>query len=158
MKYEVLLTAGTEADLDALYRYVRDFDSPARAAGLPDRLDAPARSLASDPSRGAIQVQPVWCSYDGRHILVNTEATRAKYDNLHARRAVTVLAVDPANAYHWIEVRGEVVEETRTGADAHIDELARTYLGVDKYPFNQPGDVRVLFRIAPRRVVTFGPG
>lgn len=114
-------------------------------------------SLATVLESGRIQVQPVWCSFDGRHILVNTEKKRAKYDNLHARRPVTVLAVNPDNVYHWIEVRGEVVEETEKGADAHIDQLAKLYLGVDKYPMNQPGDVRVLFRIAPRRVVTFGP-
>jgi PPOX class probable F420-dependent enzyme len=121
-------------------------------------LDGPiVVSLATQMKSGQIQVQPVWCSFDGQHILVNTEKQRAKYDNLHARRPVTVLAIDPANVYHWIEVRGEVVGETTQGADAHIDELARLYLGVDKYPLGQPGDVRVLFRIAPRRVLTFGP-
>jgi PPOX class probable F420-dependent enzyme len=121
-------------------------------------LDGPiVVSLATQMKSGQIQVQPVWCSYDGRHILLNTEKHRAKYENLHARRPVSLLAVDPANVYHWIEVRGEVVEETEGGADAHIDQLAMLYLGVDKYPMNQPGDVRVLFRIAPRRVLTFGP-
>ncbi|MEO8443529.1 MAG: TIGR03618 family F420-dependent PPOX class oxidoreductase [Gammaproteobacteria bacterium] len=121
-------------------------------------LDGPiVVSLATQLKSGELQVQPVWCSYDGRHILVNTEKHRAKYANLHARRPVTVLAVDPANVYHWIEVRGEVEEETEQGADAHIDQLARLYLGVDKYPMHQPGDVRVMFRIAPRRVLTLGP-
>ncbi|MBN8280051.1 MAG: PPOX class F420-dependent oxidoreductase [Gammaproteobacteria bacterium] len=121
-------------------------------------LDGPiVVSLATQMASGQIQVQPVWCSYDGTHILVNTEQQRAKYRNLHARRPVTVLAVDPANVYHWLEVRGEVVDETREGADAHIDQLAKLYVGQDKYPFGQPGEVRVLFRIAPRRVLTYGP-
>jgi PPOX class probable F420-dependent enzyme len=121
-------------------------------------LDGPiVVSLATGMKSGQIQVQPVWCSYDGRHILVNTEKKRAKYDNLHARRPVSLLAVDPANVYNWIEVRGAVVEETERGADAHIDQLAKLYLGQDKYPFNQPGDIRVIFRIEPRRVVTYGP-
>jgi len=136
------------------------------ATAKPDEIPATHRELFDRPivvslatvlESGRLQVQPVWCSYDGRHILVNTEKKRAKYDNLHARRPVTVLAVNPDNVYHWIEVRGEVVEETEKGADAHIDQLAKLYLGVDKYPKHQPGDVRVLFRIAPRRVVTFGP-
>jgi len=52
------------------------------------------------------------------------------------------------------EVRGTVVGETEEGANEHIDELARLYLGVEKYPFHQEGDVRVMFRIAPRRVAT----
>lgn len=115
-------------------------------------------SLATQLKSGRLQVQPVWCSYDGRHIIVNTEKQRTKYENLHARRPVTVLAVNPKDVYHWIEVRGDVVDESEAGADRHIDELAKIYLGVDKYPFGTPGDVRVMFRIAPARVVTFGPG
>lgn len=136
--------------------------APPESAAIPathrELFDRPiVVTLATGLASGRIQAQPVWCSYDGRHILVNTEKQRAKYANLHARRPVTLLAVNPDNAYHWIEVRGEVVEETEQGADAHIDQLAKQYLGVDKYPMHQPGDVRVLFRIAPRRVVTFGP-
>jgi len=111
-------------------------------------------SLATMLSDGTPQVQPVWCSFDGTHLLVNTEKGRQKYRNLSRRRRATILAVDPANDSRWVEIRGEVVEETEKGADEHIDALARRYLGVDKYPWNQPGDVRVIFRIAPRRVVT----
>ena len=111
-------------------------------------------SLATLLSDGTPQVQPVWCSFDGTHLLVNTEKGRQKYRNLSRRRRATILAVDPANDSRWVEIRGEVVEETEKGADEHSDALARRYLGVDKYPWNQPGDVRVIFRIAPRRVVT----
>jgi hypothetical protein len=64
------------------------------------------------------------------------------------------LATDPHNPTRWLEVRGAVVGETEEGADEHIDELARLYLGVDKYPFHRGGDVRVLFRIAAERVAT----
>lgn len=120
-----------------------------------DLLDRPiVVSLATLMSDGQPQVQPVWCSYDGTHILVNTEKGRQKYRNLARRRKVTVLAVDPDNDNRWLEVRGTVVEETERGADAHIDELARVYLGLDKYPWNRPGDVRVIFKIAPQRVTT----
>lgn len=120
-----------------------------------DLLDRPITvSLATLLGDGTPQVQPVWCSYDGKHILVNTEKGRQKYRNLSKRRSATVLAIDPQNDSRWLEVRGEVVEETEKGADAHIDQLAKLYLGLDKYPYHQPGDVRVMFRIAPRRVVT----
>jgi len=120
-----------------------------------DLLDGPiVISLATLMKEGAPQVQPVWCSYDGTHILVNTEKNRQKSRNMSRRRAVTVLAVDPKDDARWLEVRGTVVGETEEGADEHIDELARVYLGVDKYPWHRPGDVRVIFRIAPLRVVS----
>ena len=73
------------------------------------------------------------------------------------RRSVTILAIDPDADTRWLEVRGTVVGETEEGASEHIDELARLYLRVDKYPFHRPGDVRVLFKIASQRVVTEEP-
>jgi PPOX class probable F420-dependent enzyme len=103
-------------------------------------------------SDGPPQVQPVWCSFDGTHSLVNTEKGRQQYRNMSRRPAVTILAIDPDDDSRWLEVRGTVVGETEEGANEHIDELARLYLGVDKYPFHQAGDVRVVFKIAPRRV------
>jgi PPOX class probable F420-dependent enzyme len=111
-------------------------------------------SLATLMKDGTPQVQPVWCSYDGRHLLVNTVKGRQKYRNLALRRVATILAVDPQNDDRWVEIRGRVVEETEQGADEHSDRLAKRYLGLDKYPWNAPGDVRVIFRIAPERVVT----
>ena len=114
-------------------------------------------ALATVLPSGQPQVQPVWCSYDGRHVLVNTEKGRVKYRNLHERRQATLLLVNPDDVYHWIEIRGTVESESEVGAAAHLDQLAQRYLGVDKYPWNKPGDVRVLFRIAPRHVVAFGP-
>ena len=120
-----------------------------------DLLDRPiVVSLATLMSDGTPQVQPVWCSYDGAHILVNTEKGRQKYRNMSRRPAVTILAIDPDDTSRWLEVRGAVVGETEEGANEHIDELARLYLGVDKYPLHQEGDVRVLFKIAPQRVAT----
>lgn len=120
-----------------------------------DLLERPiVVSLATLMPDNQPQVQPVWCSMDGDHILVNTEKGRQKYRNMRDRPRVTVLAIDPDDVYRWLEIRGRVESETEEGANEHIDELARMYLGVDKYPLHRPGDVRVLFRIAPERVAT----
>jgi PPOX class probable F420-dependent enzyme len=120
-----------------------------------DLLDRPlVVSLATLMSDGPPQVQPVWCSFDGTYILVNTEKGRQKYRNMSRRPAVTLLAIDPDDDSRWLEVRGTVVGETEEGANEHLDELAQLYLGVDQYPFHQEGDVRVLFKIAPQRVTT----
>jgi hypothetical protein len=116
-------------------------------------------SLATQMKSGAIQVHPVWFGWDGRRLLVNTEKHRSKYRNLHERRHATLLVVNPDDVFHWIEIRGRVVAETEeNGARKQLDDAARRYIGADKYPFHQPGDVRVLFRIEPEHIVTFGPG
>ena len=39
---------------------------------------------------------------------------------------------------------------------ACIDLLAKKYLGKDKYPFRQPGEVRVLYKIRPEKVSSMG--
>jgi hypothetical protein len=51
-------------------------------------------------------------------------------------------------------VQGRVTEMTEQGADAHIDKMAKKYMGKDKYPFRAPGEVRVLVKIAPDKVHT----
>jgi PPOX class probable F420-dependent enzyme len=122
-----------------------------------DLLDRPiVVAVATLMPDGQPQVQPVWCSYDGTHVCINTARGRQKYHNLTRRPQVTVLAVDPDDDNRWLEVRGVVVEETEAGAAEHIDRLAQLYLGLDRYPWHAPGDVRVMFRIAPLRVATLG--
>lgn len=120
-----------------------------------DLLEGPVVvSLATLMEDGMPQVQPVWCGYDGTHVLVNTEKGRQKYRNLTRRKKATVLAVDPKDDTRWLEIRGSVEDWTEEGAFEHLDDLARRYIGAEKYPFHQPGDVRVIFRIRPERVVT----
>jgi hypothetical protein len=71
-------------------------------------------------------------------------------------KRVALSIQDPGNPYRYIAVRGEVVEITEQGADAHIDALAKKYLGKDRYPFRSPGEVRVMYQIRPDKVSTSG--
>jgi hypothetical protein len=45
---------------------------------------------------------------------------------------------------------------TETGADAHIDKMAKKYIGKDKYPWRGPNEVRILVKVAPEKVHTMG--
>ena len=49
-----------------------------------------------------------------------------------------------------------MVEIPENSADQHIDKMAKKYLGQDKYPFRQPGEVRVVYKIEPDRTSTMG--
>jgi hypothetical protein len=57
--------------------------------------------------------------------------------------------MDPDNPYRYIQIRGRVHRVLEQGADAHIDSLAKKYLGKDKYPFRQPGEVRLMYEVEP---------
>ena len=111
--------------------------------------------LASHMADGSIQVHPVWCGYDGAHILINSAKGRVKDRNMRANPNVTVLAVDPENPYRWMEVRGKVAGISEAGADEHIDRLSEQYIQQSPYPWREEGEVRVIYRIAPQRVVVF---
>lgn len=54
MRFEVLLTADAERDLEELYNYIAEHDSQPAAEHVLDRLLAAAEGLAVEPQRGTI--------------------------------------------------------------------------------------------------------
>jgi PPOX class probable F420-dependent enzyme len=112
--------------------------------------------LATLQPDGSPQVTPVWCDYDGAHVLVNSARGRQKDKNMRRNPKVALSIMDPDNPYRYLEVRGRVVEITEEGADEHIDKLAKKYLNVDRYPYRRPGEVRVIYKIKPERATYMG--
>lgn len=108
--------------------------------------------LATLMPDGKPQVTPVWCDFDGTHVLINSAKGRQKDRNLRREPRVALAIQDPENPYRYLEVRGRVVAITEEGADAHIDQLAKRYMGVEKYPLRKPGEVRVIYKILPDAV------
>ena len=53
MAYEILLTAGAERDLEDIYDYIAESDSPAKADYVFTRLVEAANHLAAFPERGS---------------------------------------------------------------------------------------------------------
>ena len=112
--------------------------------------------LATLMSDGRPQVTPVWCDLEDGHVLVNSARGRQKDRNMRRDPRVALAILDPENPYRFLELRGRVIEITEKGADEHIDRLAKKYLKVDKYPYRQPGEVRVLYRIQPEHTHMMG--
>jgi len=104
---------------------------------------------------GTPHVSPVWVEFDGKNILLNSAKDRVKDKNMRRNSHVALSIQDPENAYRYIGVRGEVIEITENGADAHIDHLSKKYTG-DIYKKRRPGEVRVTYKIRPDRVFTMG--
>jgi PPOX class probable F420-dependent enzyme len=124
-------------------------------AGIPDSyLDLVQQkkafaSLATVMADGSPQVTPVWFDYTDGKIRVNTAKGRVKSRTLRTGAPVALAIMDPDNAYRYVQIRGRVARAVEQGADAHIDSLAKKYLGKDTYPFRQPGEVRVMYEIEP---------
>ena len=113
-------------------------------------------ALATVGANGAPQVTPVWFDDDGRHLRFNTAKGRVKDKNLRRAPAVALSIQDPDDPYRYVQVRGRVVGVTEEGADAHIDALAKKYLGADRFPGHRPGEVRVIYTVAVDRVQVTG--
>ena len=105
-------------------------------------------SLATIMKDGSPQVTPVWFEFKDGGIRINTAQGRRKVRNLETNPKLAMVMVDPSNPYRYLQIRGHVTRSTQDGADAHIDSLAKRYLGQDKYPFRAPGEVRVIYEIA----------
>ena len=105
---------------------------------------------------GSPQVTPVWIDFDGTHVLVNTAKGRVKAKNFAREPRVALSVADPDNAYRYIGIQGRVVAMTEAGGDAHIDKMAKKYLGQDSYPGRTPGEVRLIVKISPEKVHTNG--
>jgi PPOX class probable F420-dependent enzyme len=112
--------------------------------------------VATVGADGAPQVTPVWCEFDGTHIVFNTARGRVKERRLRRNPRVALTAADPDNPYRYVQVQGRVAEMTENGADAHIDTMAKKYTGQDRYAFRAPGEVRVIVKILPERVQGMG--
>jgi PPOX class probable F420-dependent enzyme len=106
-------------------------------------------NLATVMPDGTPQVTPVWFDYKDGRLRVNTAKGRVKARILKEGSPVALAIMDPDNPYRYIQVRGRVKRVAEQSADAHIDSLAKKYLGKDKYPFSQPGEVRVMYEIEP---------
>jgi PPOX class probable F420-dependent enzyme len=126
--------------------------------------DPVTASLTTVDGKGRMQVTPVWVGNDGQYIELNTVRGRLKDRNLRSNGKVCLLLMNPANAYHWMSINGKVVDiidEDDEGrghlATQSIDALALRYVNQTPYPFRDPkGEVRVLYKVDPSEILTFG--
>ena len=138
-----------------LYALCQTRPVPAR---LPDEvkalLDAPNFwHLATVNPDGSPQSTVMSVDRRGDHVLFNTALGRVKPRNLAHDPRICLSLADPEHPYSNVSIQGAVVE-TIEGDEAlrDIDALATKYMGVETYPFLQPGERRVTYLVEPRRV------
>jgi PPOX class probable F420-dependent enzyme len=97
----------------------------------------------------------VWVDVDEDGVSFNTAHGRAKTRHLERDARLSLVVVNPHDAYEWVSISGraELVDD---GADAQIDRLAEKYLGADTYPWRSAAEQRVSVRITPSRVEARG--
>jgi PPOX class probable F420-dependent enzyme len=109
-------------------------------------------TVATLRSDGTVAGAPVWVDTQDGLAVLNTAEGRSWPRNLERDPHVTLTVQNAENPYEYVEIRGHVAERTHEGADEHIDAMAKKYLDQDSYPFRQPGEERVIIRVAPDHV------
>ena len=104
---------------------------------------------------GSPQSTVVWVDVDDAGPSINTAYGRVKPRNLEKDPRISLVVVDPEDAYRWVKINGTVTL-VDDGADAQIDRLSKKYTGRDVYANRQPGEKRVTVRIAPTRIQSRG--
>ncbi len=108
--------------------------------------------LATNGEDGYPSVSPVWVDLDGDLVVINTAEGRRKTANMHRDARVGMSVHQQSNPYNHVALQGTVVEMTHEGADAHIDKMAKKYMGVDKYPWASESEQRVIVKIRPEAI------
>ena len=125
---------------------------------LPDEvkalLDAPNFwHVATVNPDGSPHSTVMWAHRRDGRIMFNTALGRVKARNLAHDTRVCLSLADPEHPYSNVSIQGTVVETVEGDpAFRDIDSLATKYMGVETYPFLQPGERRVTYLVEPRSV------
>lgn len=83
---------------------------------------------------GSVQVNPMWFEFDGDAGVIRFTHTtkRAKFRNLQANPLMTLEAIDPANDFKYVEVRGRLTDVIPDPEGAFYVHLGRRYGNPDQ--------------------------
>ena len=96
----------------------------------------------------------MWAACADDTLLMSTVAGRRKHRNLERDPHATVIVSPPDSQDHYVEMRGTVTIGAE-GGRALIDDLHEHYRGTRPYPWDAPGDERLVLALRPERVLVF---
>jgi len=124
-------------------------------------IDGRAREILAAPNMahvatlrkdGSIHGVIAWADVEDGQVTLNSARGRVWPTNLERDPRVTITVANAENPYEFVTIRGRVAKTSDVEGDAHIDALAKKYLGQDTYPFRQEGEQRVKFYVEPEKV------
>lgn len=115
-----------------------------------DLLRADVATLATVGADGRPQLSEVWFLAEGEEVRISLNTSRQKTKNLRRRPACTLLILDLANPYRYLELRGDAELEVDDDY-AFADRVGAKY-GSDLRQHDGPGESRVVVTLRPVRV------
>jgi PPOX class probable F420-dependent enzyme len=108
--------------------------------------------VATSNTDGSPQTSVLWATYEGDELLMSTIQGRKKETNWLNDPRASVLILDKADPYSFVEVRGAVSMGTDGGPEL-IERLSQTYTGQSYTGDEGTDNVRVVVRLTPTRVI-----
>ncbi|MGH2914527.1 MAG: PPOX class F420-dependent oxidoreductase [Solirubrobacteraceae bacterium] len=115
-----------------------------------DLLDAEFATLATIGGDGLPQLTEIWFLHEDSELKLSLNSTRLKTRNLRRRPQCSLLILDVANPYRYLEIRGAA----RIEPDDHgrlAGRLGAKY-GADLSVHDGPGEERVAVTIEPANI------
>lgn len=119
-----------------------------------DLLELPVATLATLDPAGRPQLTEVWFLADDGEVKISLNTARQKVSNLQRDPRCSLLLLDLANPYRYVELRGDAVV-TADDDYAFADRLGAKY-GADLRENDRPGETRVVVTVRPARVHAWG--
>ena len=111
-------------------------------------------SVATLRPDGMLSCNPISIIWDGEMIRFSSLEKQKKIRNLRADPRIALSIIDPDNPVRYLEIRGTA--EIQPDDDrSFVNQIAKKYVGVDEYPFDEPGAKRVVVTVHAERVSTF---
>jgi len=119
-----------------------------------DLLGAQVATLATLGGDGGPQLSEVWFLAEDGTVRMSLSTTRQKVRNLQRRPTCSLLILDLANPYRYLEIRGDA--EIEPDPDyAFAGKLGAKYQS-DLRDMDEPGESRVVVTLRPHRVRAWG--
>lgn len=114
---------------------------PARAADILSRK--PIGYLSTLRPDGRMSVVPVAVIWDGQTVRISSLTHTKKIRNLTLDPRLTLCVPHPDNSQQYVELRGtaQIADDTDR---SFVDAMARDWMGLESYPYDRPGDERVI--------------
>ncbi|ARJ04026.1 PPOX class F420-dependent enzyme [Cnuibacter physcomitrellae] len=91
-----------------------------------------------------VQVNPMWFLYDGETLRFTHTTKRAKFRNLQHNPSMSLSVIDPENPFHYLEVRGRLIEVEPDPEGAFYVVLGKRYGNPSQTPPPDKADRVVL--------------
>jgi PPOX class probable F420-dependent enzyme len=119
-----------------------------------DLLSGRFATLGTVGPDGRPQLTEVWFLADGDTVSFSLATARQKTKNLLANPAASILLLDLANPYRYVEIRGDA--EISPDDDYSFADRVGAKYDTDLRDRDRPGDKRVIVTVRPSRVHAWG--